>query len=138
MIEKEKITKDLQKCGYPNWAIKKGQKWITVILKKTERDVKTWWFFHMLRVWVKNLLGCTKKHDVQLVSKPKVTIKKLLVHPKDQIKSSDKCGVVYSITCNDCKGVYVGETGRALKVRLAEHKKSVTDKDKRSVVGEYL
>ena len=41
------------------------------------------------------------------------------------------------ITCENCKGVYIGETGRALKVRLAEHKKSVNDKDKKSAVGEH-
>ena len=31
-------------------------------------------------------------------------------------------GVVYQIPCGDCTGFNIGETGRAYKTRLAEHK----------------
>ena len=34
-------------------------------------------------------------------------------------------GVVYQIPCRDCTGIYIGETGRAYKTRLAEHKKDL-------------
>lgn len=33
--------------------------------------------------------------------------------------------VIYKIPCNDCNGVYIGQTGRYLKTRIAEHKRSV-------------
>ena len=34
-------------------------------------------------------------------------------------------GVVYLIPCSECSAVYIGETGRTLKERLAEHKRAV-------------
>lgn len=33
-----------------------------------------------------------------------------------------KIGIVYSIPCNDCKSLYVGETGRTCNIRRVEHK----------------
>lgn len=39
--------------------------------------------------------------------------------------SIKRCGVVYQIKCRDCDWTYVGETGRTLAERLAEHKRSV-------------
>jgi len=44
------------------------------------------------------------------------------VAPKDRTEKEDQTGVVYHIPCTDCSSVYVGETGRKLKVRLKEHK----------------
>ena len=37
-------------------------------------------------------------------------------------------GVVYQVPC-ECGHVYVGETGRNLKLRLTEHKRAVKNKD---------
>ena len=36
-----------------------------------------------------------------------------------------KKGVVYEVECNECEGVYVGETGKTLKKRISEHKQAV-------------
>ena len=41
----------------------------------------------------------------------------------------DMKGVVYSIPYTDCQATYIGETGRMLKVRMAEHKRAVMRKD---------
>ena len=40
---------------------------------------------------------------------------------KDATPTTQATGVVYEISCKDCPASYVGETGRALKVRLDEH-----------------
>ena len=36
---------------------------------------------------------------------------------------------MYRVACGGCDGVYIGETGRQLKIRIAEHKK-VWEKEK--------
>ncbi|KAL9989183.1 hypothetical protein ACROYT_G003704 [Oculina patagonica] len=37
-----------------------------------------------------------------------------------------KTGVVYDVTCNDCREHYIGETARTLEKRLGEHQKQTT------------
>ena len=67
--------------------------------------------------------------DVKVVFRPLNTLRKMLVHPKDPV-SSDQCkGVVYSIPCDGCPKVYIGQTGRSLKHRLAEHCRALKNGD---------
>ena len=40
---------------------------------------------------------------------------------KDSTDPQDQTGSVYKIKCKDCPSVYIGETGRSARVRLAEH-----------------
>jgi hypothetical protein len=54
-----------------------------------------------------------------------VTVKSLFVKLKDPIPMDERSGV-YRIACGGCKGVYIGETGRQLKLRLSEHKKALS------------
>ena len=57
--------------------------------------------------------------------KPHKTLRELLVHPKDFIQDNKKKGEVYSIPCEDCDSVYVGQTGRTLEHRVKEHKRAL-------------
>ena len=41
------------------------------------------------------------------------------------MERSSRPGVVYQIPRQDCTGIYIGETGRAYKTRLAEHKRDL-------------
>ena len=52
-----------------------------------------------------------RKFGVSTALKPHLTLKRLLVHPKDKREKQDKAGVVYNIPCSDCSNVYVGESG---------------------------
>ena len=61
--------------------------------------------------------------------KPMHTLRNILSHPKDRVPDVDKSNVVHKIGCHDCNVSYVGETGRALKARLSEHRKAVEDAD---------
>ena len=63
--------------------------------------------------------------NVQVHVKPFRTLRKILSHPKDRIPDDDKSNVVYKINCRDCDASYVGETGRALKTRVSEHRRAV-------------
>ena len=61
--------------------------------------------------------------------KPKHSLRSNLSHPKDQIPDADKSNVINKIGCHDCDASYVGETSRALKTRLSEHKNAVEKAD---------
>ena len=47
------------------------------------------------------------------------------IWPKQPLPTMDIKGVVYQIPCSSCPAAYTGETGRTLKVRMAEHKRAV-------------
>ena len=63
-----------------------------------------------------------KKIGVRTVFKSKGTLRQLLTRVKSKRPTMKKKGVVYKIPCQDCDAVYIGETGRSLQKRLAEHK----------------
>ena len=52
------------------------------------------------------------------------TIKKRLMKVKGKTPQEDVKGVIYSIPC-ECGALYIGETGRTLKIRLTEHQRAV-------------
>ena len=52
---------------------------------------------------------------------PVTTLRGILSHTKDPQPSTERSGV-YRLSCADCNAVYVGQTGRALKLRVDEHK----------------
>ena len=62
---------------------------------------------------------------ILVCSKPHLTLKDILPKAKDLLEKSSRPGVVYQIPCRDCAGIYIGETGRAYKTRLAEHKRNL-------------
>ena len=41
---------------------------------------------------------------------------------KDRRRAEGEAGGAYELKCNDCDSVYVGETGRQLKMRMNEHR----------------
>jgi len=66
-----------------------------------------------------------RKYDIQTAMRPHMTLRNLLVKPKDQIEKMENTGVVYKVKCKGCDKVYVGETARQLRVRIGEHQKDV-------------
>ena len=66
-----------------------------------------------------------RKTGVAVHAKPHTTVRSILVAPKDNDHTQDKCGVLslYQLTCHDCEARYIGETERALKQRHKEHQK---------------
>ena len=47
-----------------------------------------------------------------------VTLKHLLVKPKDRVPDRDKTSVVYHVPCDNCPATYVGQTERQLNQLL--------------------
>ena len=60
-----------------------------------------------------------------------------VVHPKDPVKPKDRAGVVYKVSCGDCDASYIGQTGRKLGERLAEHQNSISRRPESSAVGQH-
>ena len=73
-----------------------------------------------------------KKIGVRTVFKSKGTLRQLLTRVKSKRPTMKKKGVVYKIPCQDCDAVYIGETGRSLQKRLAEHKYAVKNNDRKN------
>lgn len=48
--------------------------------------------------------------------------------PNRTISNMEKHDVVYSFNCNNCEGVYVGQTGQLLKNRIKQHKSDMERK----------
>ena len=63
--------------------------------------------------------------DVRVAFKPISTLQTHLVRVKDPTPSEKKFNVVYKIPCSVCLSVYIGQTGRLLETRVAEHKAAV-------------
>ena len=57
--------------------------------------------------------------------KPYLTLKRMLVHPKDKLTPQEKSGGVYQVPGKDCQDMYTGETERRYQVREKEQKRDV-------------
>ena len=63
--------------------------------------------------------------DIRVFFRPHVTLRNLLVHPKDPVPAGQKANVVYNIPCLSCPRSYIGQTARLLDTRVKEHKATV-------------
>ena len=50
-------------------------------------------------------------------------LKNLFVNLKDRVAVNQRSGI-YKVECENCQGVYIGETSRQMKIRVAEHRKA--------------
>ena len=66
-----------------------------------------------------------EKHGYSTAMPPHQTLRNLFVHPKDKRDPLQTAESIYDVPCKGCSQTYIGETGRLLKTRLAEHKAEV-------------
>ncbi|UYV78319.1 hypothetical protein LAZ67_16000957 [Cordylochernes scorpioides] len=45
---------------------------------------------------------------------------------------------VYSLKCNNCSSLYIGETGRHIKDRIDEHIRNIRNNDPRSLIAQHI
>ena len=135
-LEKEEntISQALRTCHYPAWAITNVQKMSQQSINKTskgrpKKSQAETTGGQITLPYVKglseNIASTLRKHRISTSYKPLMTIRRLLVHPKDKVEDAKKTGVVYKIPCGSCPKVYIGETGRKLETRLSEHESDV-------------
>ena len=114
-------------CNYPEWSLKNR----TREKKNAEQDQQS-----LAKICIPYNKGLSeriartmKKFQIETIHKPTNTIKNLLCSKaKDKLHPYDKPGAIYSIKCKAHGNHYVGETGRAAKERLYEHR-VITHKD---------
>ncbi|XP_071948694.1 uncharacterized protein [Antedon mediterranea] len=135
--EMSRIKAALSTCGYPDWSFKRVKdkrehrkankdKEITTDKEKSKVNIGLPYVEGMTQ----RLRRTLKQHNINTYITPKNKLRESLVHPKDKIDKDQQCGIVYQVGCHNCKKVYIGETGRALKTRIIEHK---TDVEKNTV-----
>nr|VZI47159.1 unnamed protein product [Spirometra erinaceieuropaei] len=74
---------------------------------------------------------------VGFAHRPEATIRRQLMKPKDPLPRQETSGVVYRIWCSCEQSNYVGETGRQLRTRMAEHAATVRRNDASSQVAAH-
>ena len=66
---------------------------------------------------------------IQIIFSSRTTLRKFLMKVKERPGMMEVKGVVYFIPCAECSTTYIGETGRTLKVHMAEHRRAVENRD---------
>ena len=132
--EKVHINKVLRDNGYKDWMFKTTKK-----RKPVESNTDTIKSFAFKLPYIRGVseqLACIyKQHGVNTFFKPINTLREILVHPKDKTPNCRKCGVIYSVKCEECSKQYIGETARTLETRLKEHNRKVGNL---TAIGEHL
>ena len=75
---------------------------------------------------------------IKAVFKPSNTLRQSLVHVKKRLPEEKKRSVVYQVPYKGCDQVYIGETRRNLKIRLAEHRQAVRQVDDKNRIAVHV
>ena len=134
--EEEHAQKVLTRCKYPTWALNRIKMKIrSTTQKKTRNQKKNTKLENCQQPYIvvpyyKGLSESVKrtcnKHGVQVYFKGGVTIKSLLMAPKDQDPMLKRSGFIYKYTCDrvECDEEYIGESSRTFGERFKEHQKA--------------
>ena len=64
-----------------------------------------------------------QSYNIRCISKYNNTLNNIIRSGKDKTTIDNSTEIVYKICCTNCPAVYIGQTKRALKNRINEHKK---------------
>ena len=135
--EEKRVQEALEKNGYPATFVQRLR------LPQPERDEEqpartsvTIPYIHGLSQSIRRVLSHL---DIKVAFRPFRTLRQELVHPKDPVPEWRRKGVVYTIPCDQCPRCYIGQTGRCLEQRLAEHRRALRKGDvQASAVAEHV
>ena len=91
----------------------------------TPQEVKGYAVLPYVKGVTERVRRVLSQQNIKVATKPVNTIRQIVSKPKDRVEDLKKTGVIYQIPCSDCTTVYIGETGRALHTRRAEHERNV-------------
>jgi len=134
-----KVRKDLYRNGYPKGFISKCEKSITKPSRQGSNAVEGNIIIAppYIKGVTERVAKIMKPYNIKVFSKISNKLRSKICKLKDIKKTHDKKNVVYKIKCEECKAVYVGETGRTTKQRMAEHRAAVEKRDKRSHIYKH-
>nr|VZI23549.1 unnamed protein product [Spirometra erinaceieuropaei] len=135
VAELQYLRRVMKANGYPrsfvNQCIRKGHQRPNPTGPKFWRDLP----------YVKNVSEAVSRLltplGVGVAHRPGATIRRQVMRPKDPLPRQDTTGVIYRIRCSCGQSNYVGETGRLLRTRLAEHAAAVRREDVNSQVAAH-
>ncbi|BHF75013.1 hypothetical protein SprV_0501810600 [Sparganum proliferum] len=109
--------------------------------KRQQRQNPTGSQFWRALLYVKNVSEAVSRLlpplGVGVANRPEAIIRRQVVRPKDPLSRQETSGVVYRIWCSCRQSNYVGETGRLLRTRIAEHAAAVGRGDASSQVAAH-
>nr|VZI27594.1 unnamed protein product [Spirometra erinaceieuropaei] len=109
------------------------------IRKRNERpnrtDTKVWRALPCVRNVSEAVGRLLTPLGVGVAHRPEAAIRRQLMKPKDPLPRQETSGVVYRIWCSCGQSNYVGETGRQLRTRMANHAAAVRRNDASSQVA---
>nr|VZI36621.1 unnamed protein product [Spirometra erinaceieuropaei] len=135
VAELQYLRRVMRANGYPrnfvNQCIRKGHQ------RPNPTSPKVW----RALPYVKNVSEAVSRLltplGVGVAHRPEATIRRQVMRPKDPLARQETSGVVYRIWCSCGQSNYVGETGRLLRTRLAEHAAAVRRGDANSQVAAH-
>ena len=135
--EREHVKNSLKNCGYQDWVFQIGIN--KEVNKQQQRNkerprAKGSVVIPYVQGISEHMARLFQSKGIRTHYKPINSLRRHLVAPKDKIPMEKRCGTVYKIPCEDCPATYVGESERALKIRLAEHRRPSSTS---SPVGEH-
>lgn len=79
-----------------------------------------------------------RDNGVHVAFRTNNTIRRVVCNGKEKTELGKKSGV-YKLTCDECGGVYVGQTGRSFEIRYKEHMSAVrNERPERSHFAKHL
>ena len=135
--EEDHLSRVLTKCKYPAWALNRVKiKMTTPAQKKSinnnASNQKNNQNPYIVGPYYKGLSESLKrtcnKYGVQVHFKGGLTIKNLLVAPKEKDPVLKKSGVIYRYKCDrvECDEEYIGESSRTFGESFKEHQKALS------------
>ena len=83
------------------------------------------------------LVWSSVKRNVRVAHQPNNTLRRILMSTKDRPEVPKMTRIVYKLNCLDCPQSYVGQTGRKLETRRAEHRADVRTANPDSQVAQH-
>ena len=62
------------------------------------------------------------KYNISTIPVVNKTLKSIIKLGKDSTNKWEQTNIVYKFNCKNCPKTYIGESNRALRVRINEHK----------------